>query len=408
MAHTTIEAPDAPIFNPLAPEVIADPYAFYDQFRAHDPVYKTPLGFWLVTQHDHVSVVLRDRQFGRDFENETTLLNGPQAMEEPLQVAMRRMMLFLEPPDHPRVRKLVTKAFSAKRIEEMRPRIRSIAERLIDKARRDGGMDVVSDFALPLPITVICDMLGIPDEDRGDFLNRFRITSRVIDIIPLTPTEKEEVTAQLAYLQTYFRKLFDMRRSNPGDDLTTHLVQAEEAGDKLSEDELLANILLLFVAGHETTSNAIGNSLHALYRNPEQLHVLKERPQLIRDAVHELLRYDSPVQLTSRSALEDVVLGNKQLCKGDFIVAALGAANRDPATYPNANRLDVSRKNVRPLSFGGGIHHCLGAQLANIELELALTTLFEKIPHLQLTDVEHPRWRPSCVWRGLETLPAIC
>jgi len=304
MAHTTIEAPDAPIFNPLAPEVIADPYAFYDQFRAHDPVYKTPLGFWLVTQHDHVSVVLRDRQFGRDFENETTLLNGPQAMEEPLQVAMRRMMLFLEPPDHPRVRKLVTKAFSAKRIEEMRPRIRSIAERLIDKARRDGGMDVVSDFALPLPITVICDMLGIPDEDRGDFLNRFRITSRVIDIIPLTPTEKEEVTAQLAYLQTYFRKLFDMRRSNPGDDLTTHLVQAEEAGDKLSEDELLANILLLFVAGHETTSNAIGNSLHALYRNPEQLHVLKERPQLIRDAVHELLRYDSPVQLTSRSALE--------------------------------------------------------------------------------------------------------
>jgi len=403
MMLNSAHASALPTFDPLAPDVIANPYHFYDRYRTCEPVHKTPLGFWFVTQHDHVSSVLRDEHFGRYFEHETTLLNGPSAMEEPLQQAMSRMMLFLEPPDHPRVRRLISKAFSSTRIQEMRPRIRTIAENLIDEVQLHGRMDVISDFAIPLPMVVICDMMGIPSEDRSTFMRNFRVTSRVLDIVPLTPDEKVEATAQLTYLENYFRGLFEMRRMSPGDDLTSQLVQAEEAGDKLSEQELLANVLLLFVAGHETTSNAIGNSLYSLHTNPDQLEALKASPQRVRDAVNELLRYESPVQLTSRSALSDVVLGNKQMSKGDFIVLALGSANRDPSVYPDPHRLKLSRQNVRPLSFGGGIHHCLGAQLASIELEVALTALFERLPQLVLPHVNQPQWRQSCVWRGLQT-----
>ena len=392
-----------PTFDPLAPDVIANPYHFYDRYRAYEPVHRTPLGFWLVTQHDHVSSVLRDEHFGRYFEQETTLLNGPSAMEEPLQQAMSRMILFLEPPDHLRVRRLISKAFSSARIQEMRPRIRTIAESLIDQVKLHGCMDVISDFAIPLPMAVICDMMGVPMEDRSAFMRNFRVMSRVLDIVPLTLEEKAEVNAQLTYLENYFRGLFELRRINPGDDLTSQLVQAEEAGDKLSDQELLANVLLLFVAGHETTSNAIGNSLYALHTNPDQLESLKTSPPRVRDAVNELLRYESPVQLTTRSALSDVVLGNQKVSKGDFVVLALGAANRDPSVYSDPNRLKLSRQNVRPLSFGGGIHHCLGAQLASIELEVALTALLERLPQLVLRHVNQPQWRQSCVWRGLET-----
>jgi cytochrome P450 len=216
------------LFNPLAPEVIANPYAFYEQYRVHEPVHKTPLGFWLVTRHDDVALVLRDRRFGRDFEQETKILNGPHAMEEPLHLAMSKMLLFLEPPHHPRIRKLMTKAFSAHRAEQMRAQIKMIAESLIERAIRRGQFDVVSDFALPLPMTVMFDMLGIPLEDRTKFFENFRVSSRVLDIIPLTAEEKRQANDQLAYLKEYFHKLFEVRRCQPGNDLISDLVRVEE------------------------------------------------------------------------------------------------------------------------------------------------------------------------------------
>lgn len=207
--------------------------------------------------------------------------------------------------------------------------------------------------------------------------------------------------------QMYFQQLFELRRRSPGDDLTTQLVQAEEDGNKLTNEELTANIILLFGAGHETTVNLIGNGLLALHRNPDQLALLKARPELMVGAIEEFLRYDSSVQMTGRVALEDVELGGKTIPKGESVLCLLGSANRDPAVYPeDPDRLDVTRPNVRPLSFGGGIHFCLGAQLARIEAEIAIATLLRRLPGLRIDDVENPEWRPTFVLRGLKRLPA--
>jgi cytochrome P450 len=224
----------------------------------------------------------------------------------------------------------------------------------------------------------------------------------------MTPDEIKAGNARIAMAQMYFQHLFELRRKQPGDDLTTQLVQAEEDGSKLSNEELTANINLLFVAGHETTVNLIGNGLLALHRNPDQLALLKANPALITNAIEEFLRYDSSVQLTGRVALEDIDdLGGKKIPKGESVLCLLGSANRDPAAYPDRpERLDITRPNVRPLSFGGGIHFCLGAQLARIEAEVAIATLLRRLPDLRLDDAENPEWRPTFVLRGLKRLPA--
>jgi cytochrome P450 len=226
--------------------------------------------------------------------------------------------------------------------------------------------------------------------------------------VPLTPAEIADANASNAIAQMYFEQLFELRRREPGDDLTTQLVQAEEDGSKLTNEELTANIILLFGAGHETTVNLIGNGLLALHRNPDQLALLKARPDLITNAVEEFLRYDSSVQLTGRVALEDIEdLGGRRIAKGDGVLCLLGSANRDPAVYPDRpDSLDIERPNVRPLSFGGGIHHCLGAQLARIEAEIAISALLKRLPDLRLDDAVNPVWRPTFVLRGLKCLPA--
>jgi cytochrome P450 len=224
----------------------------------------------------------------------------------------------------------------------------------------------------------------------------------------LSPEEIAKANASHAMVEMYFRQLFELRRREPGDDLTTQLVQAEEDGSKLSNEELTANIILLFGAGHETTVNLIGNGLLALYRNPDQLALLKANPELITNAIEEFLRYDSSVQLTGRVALEDIDdVGGKKIPKGETVLCLLGSANRDPAVYPDRpDRLDITRPNVKPLSFGGGIHFCLGAQLARIEAEVAIASLLRRLPELRLDDAENPEWRPTFVLRGLKTLPA--
>jgi cytochrome P450 len=234
------------------------------------------------------------------------------------------------------------------------------------------------------------------------------VGGRILDPVPLSPEEIKEANAGSVMSAMYFQQLFELRRKNPGDDLTSQLVQAEEDGSKLSNDELTANIILLFGAGHETTVNLIGNGLLALHRNPEQLALLKADPSLITNAIEEFLRYDSSVQTTGRVALEDIDdLGGKRIPKGEGVLCLLGSANRDPAVYPDSpDRLDIRRPNVKPLSFGGGIHFCLGAQLARIEAEIAISTLLRRLPGLRLDDAENPEWRPTFVLRGLKRLPA--
>jgi cytochrome P450 len=397
-----------PLFDPLSPEFIRDPYPHYVRLRSIDPVHLTPFGSFVVSRHADVSLVLRDKRFGKDYVERNKRRYGPKVMEEPVFRSMSHWMLHADPPDHTRLRGLVVKAFTARRVEDMRPRIQEIVDQTIDEVIARGNMDLIEDFAFRLPVTIICDMLGIPEDHREVFYRNSRNGGRLVDPVPLSPEEIKQGNAGNLMAQMYFQQLFELRRRNPGDDLTTQLVQAEEDGNKLTNEELTANIILLFGAGHETTVNLIGNGLLALHRNPDQLALLKTNPQLITNAIEEFLRYDSSVQLTGRVTLEDIDdLGGKPIPKGESVLTLLGSANRDPAVYPdNPDRLDITRPNVRPLSFGGGIHHCLGAQLARIEAEIAIATLLRRLPGLRIDDVENPEWRPTFVLRGLKRLPA--
>src|SRR5580765_630958 len=400
-------ASSEPLFNPLAPEFIRNPYPYYERLRATDPLHLTSFGSFVASRHAEASLVMRDKRFGKDFVDRTVRRYGPPIMDEPVFRSMSHWMLQQDPPDHTRLRGLVVKAFTARRVEDMRPRIQQIVDETLDRIIPQGKMDLIEDFAFRLPVTIICDMLGIPEEHREVFYTSSRDGGRLLDPVPLSPEEIQKGNAGNAMAAMYFQQLFELRRKNPGDDLITQLVQAEEEGSKLSNEELTANIILLFGAGHETTVNLIGNGLLALYRNPDQLALLKARPELITNAIEEFLRYDSSVQMTGRSALEDVELGGRLIPKGESVLCLLGSANHDPAVYPDhPERLDIARPNVRPLSFGGGIHFCLGAQLARIEAEIAISTLLRRLPDLRIDDVENPAWRPTFVLRGLRDLPA--
>ena len=397
-----------PLFNPLSPDYIRDPYPSYQRLRSTDPMHLTPFGAFVASRHAEASLVLRDRRFGKDFVERTSRRYGPKILEEPVFRSMSHWMLQQDPPDHTRLRGLVVKAFTARRVEDMRPRIQQVVDQTLDRIAGQGRMDLIEDFAFRLPVTIICDMLGIPEEHREVFYTSSRDGGRLLDPVPLSPAEIQQANAANLTAQMYFQQLFELRRKNPGEDLTTQLVQAEEDGSKLSNEELTANIILLFGAGHETTVNLIGNGLLALHRNPDQLALLKANPELISNAIEEFLRYDSSVQLTGRVALEDIDdLGGKKIPKGESVLCLLGSANRDPAVYPDRpEQLDITRPKIRPLSFGGGIHLCLGAQLARIEAEVAIATLLGRLPDLRLDNAENPEWRPTFVLRGLKNLPA--
>jgi cytochrome P450 len=401
-------ATTAPLFNPLSPEFIRDPYPYYERLRTTDPMHLTPFGSYVASRHAEASLVLRDKRFGKDFVERSTRRYGPKIMDEPVFRSMSHWMLQQDPPDHARLRGLVVKAFTARRVEDMRPRIQHIVDETLDRIIPQGHMDLIEDFAFRLPVTIICDMLGIPAEHREVFYASSRDGGRLLDPVPLSAEEIAKANTGHKAVELYFQQLFELRRRSPGDDLTTQLVQAEEDGSKLSNEELTANIILLFGAGHETTVNLIGNGLLALHRNPDQLALLKANPDLITNAIEEFLRYDSSVQLSGRVALQDIDdVGGKKIPKGETVLCLLGSANRDAAVYPDRpDRLDITRPNVKPLSFGGGIHFCLGAQLARIEAEVAISTLLRRLPELRLDDAENPEWRPTFVLRGLKKLPA--
>jgi cytochrome P450 len=398
----------APIeFNPLDPAFIADPYPFYRRLREHAPVYKAPQGFWLITRYEDAAFILRDKRFGKDFEGNMRRRYGTNRMDEPAVASLARTMLVQDPPDHTRLRGLVTKAFTARRVADMRPRIKALVDQQLDRVADKGGMDVMRDLAHRLPVIVICDMLGIPEEHRAPFLAGSNVNGRILEPVPMTREELDQANLNTQMAGVYFKQLCDLRRREPQDDLTTELVRAEEAGDKLSAEELEANIGLLFGAGHETTTNLIGNGLLALHRNPDQWERLKADPSLIPNAIEELLRYDSSVQLTGRVTHSEVEVGGVKLGAEESVVTLLGAANRDPAHFENSDQLDVGRQNVKPLSFGGGIHFCLGAQLARLEAELTFAALIERMPNLTLPDKDKPAWRRSFTLRGLSKLPAV-
>ena len=292
MNEQILPPPGTPLFDPSSPEFIADPYPFYHRLRTTDPIHFTPLGAHVVSCHPDVTAILRDKRFGKDFIGRMTRRHGPQILKEPVYRSMSHWMLLLDPPDQGRLRGLVVRAFTARRVEDIRPRIQQIVDEIIDRLKPEGGGDLIADFAFRLPVTVICDMLGIPEADREVFFTSSRAGGRLLDLAPLSRAEIDEQNSYNLAMAEYFGRLFELRRREPGDDLTTHLVQVEENGNVLTNEELTANVILLFGAGHETTVNLIGNGLLALYRNPGQLRLLKNDPSLTANAIEELLRYE--------------------------------------------------------------------------------------------------------------------
>jgi cytochrome P450 len=402
------QTPQVDLFDPTFK---TNPYPTYAELRSEAPVYRAELpdgrGVWLVTRYDDVVAVLKDERFAKDWRSAMT----PEQLAQipPIPEVMKPLsenMLDKDPPDHERLRRLVSKAFTPRLIERMRPRVQEIADTLLDAVKKNdkGGMDLIDDYAFPLPITVIAELLGVPVEDR----NRFREWSNAAVSGDTTQEYVEKIL--LPHMQAfidYLRALFEEKRENPKDDLISALVLAEEAGDKLSEDELLAMVFLLLIAGHETTVNLIGNGTLALLQNPDQLQKLKDDPSLIKPAIEELLRYDGPVETsTERFAREDVAIGDMVIPKGEMVMVVIAAADHDPERFPEPDAMDIARADNKHLAFGKGIHHCLGAPLARMEGQIALGTLLRRMPDLRLkSSPESLTWRPGMVLRGLTGLP---
>ncbi|MCB1685158.1 MAG: cytochrome P450 [Pseudomonadales bacterium] len=391
----------------FSPETIADPYPMYRHLQESNPLLVLEdANMMIVSRYSDVQTVLRDRALGHSDDSMMTEEQLREVEANPAVRNLRRTMLLKNPPDHTRLRGLVVKAFDARRVETMRSRIRDIANRLVDDFIDQGEGDLVRLFTHPLPVIVICDMLGVPESDRAEFVRGSRVDGRLIDPSPMTPEELAAANARTLESQAYFESLCELRRRSPEDDLITALVESETELGRLSRDELTSNIGLLFAAGHETTVNLMGNALIALFRNRDQLKLLRDDASLMPRAVEEFLRYDSSVQLTGRDALEDVTVCGVRVPRGRAVLTLLAAANRDPAVYADPDRLDIRRERNKPLSFGGGIHLCLGAQLARIEACEALSVLLERLPELELEAPGHPDWKQTITLRGVSTLPA--
>ncbi len=389
-------------FNPMDPEFLADPYPTYRRLRTEDPVHHSPLDFWVLTRYEDVVAVLRDPRFIK--EPLAAFVAARFGVAVPPGVGVS--MLDRDPPDHTRLRSLVSKAFTPRVVEGLRPRIQEIVDSLITRAEAAGTMDLIEELAYPLPVNVICEMLGVPVEDHERFKGWSLDIARGLDSILLPPESdvpRRSGAARHA-MGDYFRGLVAERRASPRGDLLSALIAAEEAGDKLSEDELLATCILLLIAGHETTVNLIGNGTLALLRHPGELRRLRESPGLIASAVEELLRYDAPVQRTARIPSTDITIGGRTIGKGEMVMPFIGAADRDPAQFPDPDRLDLARTDNRHIAFGWGIHFCLGAPLARVEGQIAIDTLVRRFPKLELVTNE-PEYRQSLTLRGLKTLP---
>jgi len=395
-------------FELFGPDFEANPYPTYaamQQAPLYWQAWPNGGGVWIVTRYEDVAAILRDhKRFVKNYRN--TLTPEQRAEMAPVPEIIQMIdnhLLSHDPPDHTRLRNLVGKAFTSRMVNQMQPRIEAIAGQLLDQVEPQGHMDLIEDYAFPLPIIVIAELLGLPVEDR----RRLREWSKAFIAPVHDEAEYQVFKAKMLDFTDYLRMLFKERRQEPRQDLITALVQAEEAGDKLSEAELFSMVILLIVAGHETTVNLIGTGVLSLLRQPDQLERLKEAPSLIDGAIEELLRYDGPVETsTPRWAVEDVEIGGQLIRRGQQVEVVLAAANRDPAQFAQPDRLDITRQDNRHLGFGLGIHYCLGAPLARMEGKIALTKLLQRLPKLRLAaPVETLQWLRLPPVRGLRSLP---
>jgi len=393
--------------NILSLEFKANPFPLLARLRAEQPVCritlpdKTPV--WLVTCYEDVKTLLTDERFAKSRYNALT----PEQLRKqpwipPMFRPLERNMLDLDTPDHTRLRQLVHKAFTPRLIEQMRERVQTLANELLDVAARKGEMDLIREYALPLPMTIITEILGVPTKDR----DKFHKWSKVIVAINQFNANWRVIPAIWKF-NRYLRRFFKVRRDDLRDDLVSALIQAEEAGDRMSEDELLAMVFLLLVAGHETTVNLIASGTLELLQHPDQMEKLRRNPSLIKSAVEELLRYTAPVFMsTERYARQDVTIQGVTILRGEMTLGVIGSANRDETVFANPDTLDIEREPNKHLGFGHGIHFCLGASLARLESEIAINTLLGRMSDLRLKgSPESLRWRPSLILRGLDALP---
>jgi cytochrome P450 len=388
-------------YNPLAPRVYLNPYPKYAELRAKDPLHWSPLmDAWVATRYADVDAILRDQ---KRFSNDPRRRQRARAARTSVDNPGGQSMLFVDPPEHTRLRALVNKAFTPQAIAALTPRIQAIVQELLDQIPEPSHFDLIDTLAYPLPVIVMAELLGIPPQDHAQFKHWSDRRARALEPT-ITPREIQEANRAAHELDDYFRGVIRARRLEPRDDLISTLVATEEASDKLTQDELLVMLRLLLIAGNETTTNLIGNGMLALLRHPDQLQKLREHPDLMDTAVEEMLRYDTTVQVDFRSALEDVEMDGKRIATGQGIMLLLGAANHDPEVFHAPEQFNITRREASHLAFGRGVHHCLGAPLARTEARLAFTGLLERFSTIRLL-TEHPPFKDNVVLRGLQSLP---
>ena len=388
------------MWNPLDPAARVDPYPTYRALLEEEPFHRSPFGPIVLSRYEDCSTVLHHPAASSDFRKSPEW--APPAGVAPDEV--HPSFLTLDPPDHTRLRGLVSQAFTPRRVEGLRPRMQQIVDGVLDRAAEQGGMEVVADLAFPLPVLMICELLGVPGEDVDEFKDWSAAAARSLDPEFVVPPEVMEGAREAsARAEAYFTDLIAKRRNEPRDDLLSALLAVEERGDQLSEAELLGTLGLLLIAGHETTVNLIANSVLAFARHPDQLARLADDPSLIRSAVEEVLRFDPPVQVDGRVVLEDIEVSCGTIPKYEQPILLLPAANRDPAQFADPDRFDIGRTDNRHLSFGFGIHHCLGAPLARAEGQVALGTLARRFRDVELRD-DPPPYKDNIVLRGVVSL----
>jgi cytochrome P450 len=396
--------PALSLYQLLDPAVLADPYPLYRRLREHDPVHwDTFLHAWVVTSYAGSVTVLRDFSADRTPAPEQVKALGLASLE-PIAQVMAKQMLFMDAPTHTRLRKLCSTAFTPRRVDAMRSHIQDITERLLDDVVAKGRMDVIADFANPLPAIVTAELLGVPTSDHEQLKSWSADFAEMLGNFQHNPDRAGRVLRSLQDMTGYFRAAIREQERNPRDGLIHSLMTAEVDGARLTEEEVIANTIVTMVGGQETTTNLIGNGLLTLLKNPEQLALLRDNPAVIETAVEELLRYESPSQHTARLAPDDVMLGGKLIRKRDAVMAVMAAANRDPERFPEPDRLDLTRKDNRHLAFGWAAHFCFGAPLARMEGQIAFATLLRRLPDLKL-EPTRLEWRENLGLRGLKSLP---
>jgi cytochrome P450 len=391
------------LYHLLDPDNLANPYPLYSRLRAEEPVYWDPfLHAWVVTRYDDVVRVLLEFSANRT-PTPTVLATLGLSQLAPIAQVMVKQMLFMDAPAHTRLRGLCSQAFTPRRVEALRAHIQGIADSLISRVRPAGSMDVISDFAAPLPAIVTAEMLGVPTSDHEQLKLWSADFAEMLGNFQHNPDRAMRVWRSLQDMMAYFRDAIYRLQQNSREGLISYLLTAEVNGDRLTEEEMIANIIVTMVGGQETTTNLVGNGMLTLLRNPEEMHRLRDDPSLAPSAVEELLRYESPSQHTARLAPCDVKLGGKNIRKREAVIAVMGAANRDPERFPDPDRLDLSRKDNRHVAFGWGAHFCFGAPLARLEGQIAFVTLLRRLPALTLKPVPLI-WRENLGLRGLKNL----